>query len=255
MAEILSKRCNGNHKHQPLVSGRCYEAAFYPLKLVQAIIRGIRATADAEYQARIQEREGKEVIFALKRSELKEHLRAVKEDPALSNGIPNDVPGSKVTRAKGGKIPIAYDPSNFRKQYLDEYTGEVLEPKLIAAAIVDELDYFNRIVWEIEDKATMAQVPDHIFVRSRWVTSNKSDKANPDCRARLVCCEINRGDKKTMRFTRQRLHWRQSAFSLKGFHRSAGGIGSRFASLSLTSKRLTSMEHLRELYIWRSRRS
>ena len=38
MAEILSRRCNGKHQHQQLVSGRCYKAAFYPLKLVQAII-------------------------------------------------------------------------------------------------------------------------------------------------------------------------------------------------------------------------
>ena len=82
----------------------------------------------------------------LKCSELKEHVRAIKEDPAKTNGIPHDLPPSEVTRAKGGKIPIAYDPSNFRRQHLDEYTGEVLEPKLIAAAIIDELDYFNRIV-------------------------------------------------------------------------------------------------------------
>ena len=41
----------------------------------------------------------------------------------------------------------------------------------------------------------MLKVPGHIFVRSRWVTSNKGDYANPDLRARLVACEVNKGDR------------------------------------------------------------
>ena len=48
MADLLSRRCDGSHKHQPLVSGRCKNAAFYPLKLVQTILQGIRNTKDAE---------------------------------------------------------------------------------------------------------------------------------------------------------------------------------------------------------------
>ena len=47
----------------------------------------------------------------------------------------------------------------------------------------------------IEDKAKMAQVPGHIFVRSRWVTCNKGDYSSPDVRARLVACEVNKGDR------------------------------------------------------------
>jgi hypothetical protein len=48
MAEGLDKRCDRSHRHQHLVGGRAAAAAFYPLPLVRAILRGIRATADAE---------------------------------------------------------------------------------------------------------------------------------------------------------------------------------------------------------------
>ena len=53
----------------------------------------------------------------------------------------------------------------------------------------------NGKVWEVADRSDMLKVPDHIFVRSRWVTSSKGDHENPDVRARLVACEVNRGDK------------------------------------------------------------
>ena len=48
MADLLMTRCDHKHEHQRLENGRCFNASFYPLKLVQTILRGIRATADAE---------------------------------------------------------------------------------------------------------------------------------------------------------------------------------------------------------------
>ena len=48
MQESLSKRCSGTHIHQPLMGGRAAAAAYYPLGLITAILRGIRNTADAE---------------------------------------------------------------------------------------------------------------------------------------------------------------------------------------------------------------
>ena len=49
MAARLSKRRSGDHAHQPLLSGRAKDAAFYPLKLVTEILRGVRDTAEAEH--------------------------------------------------------------------------------------------------------------------------------------------------------------------------------------------------------------
>jgi len=48
MADCLDRRCDRSHKHQHLAGGRAAEAAFYPLPLIQAILKGIRATADSE---------------------------------------------------------------------------------------------------------------------------------------------------------------------------------------------------------------
>ena len=48
MAARLSKRCQGGHIHQPLLSGRAKNAAFYPLPLVTEILRGITDTSGAE---------------------------------------------------------------------------------------------------------------------------------------------------------------------------------------------------------------
>ena len=42
----------------------------------------------------------------------------------------------------------------------------------------------------------MKKVPDYILVRSKWVLCNKGDAADPDVRAHLVACEVN---KKTAR--------------------------------------------------------
>ena len=39
----------------------------------------------------------------------------------------------------------------------------------------------------------MEAVPDHIYVRSRWVCCSKGDDSMPDVRCRLVACEINKG--------------------------------------------------------------
>ena len=48
MSRRLPKKCDGQHTQQQLVGGRAAKAAFYPVELVEEILRGIRDTADAE---------------------------------------------------------------------------------------------------------------------------------------------------------------------------------------------------------------
>ena len=48
MVQSLSKRCSKTHEHQHLMGGRAAAAAYYPIGLVTAILRGMRNTADAE---------------------------------------------------------------------------------------------------------------------------------------------------------------------------------------------------------------
>ena len=53
------------------------------------------------------------------------------------------------------------------ERYVDEYTGEVLQDNLIHDAMIDELDYFNEHVWDVDTLEHMKTVPDYILVRSR----------------------------------------------------------------------------------------
>ena len=91
---------------------------------------------------------------------------------------------------------MTYGDDNFKSRYIDEYTGELLEPSLIRAAIVEELHYLNdKRNWELEDLSKVKQTADAIHVRTRWVLCNKGDAENPDMRARLVACEVNKTGK------------------------------------------------------------
>ena len=46
MRDELSLRRDKSHVNQPLVEGRCRDAAFYPHQLVEAILQGMATTAD-----------------------------------------------------------------------------------------------------------------------------------------------------------------------------------------------------------------
>ena len=65
MARSLSLRCTKDHVHQPLVSGRCAAAAYYPLGLVRAILQGMRDTTVAERQAQERDMEHNDMIGAV----------------------------------------------------------------------------------------------------------------------------------------------------------------------------------------------
>lgn len=176
------KQCDKSHVHQQLVGGRAHDAAFYPLPLIRAMLSGIQATRDADQQ-RLQLVHDKMNFI----QSVTDSAGTVPIDDDFSEAL-----GFSVKRAAGGVLPMGYHSENFRARYIDEYTGEVLDPHLVRDAIMEELNYFNERVWEAEPKDKMFDVPDHVHVRSRWVLCNKGDAANPDIRARLVACEINK---------------------------------------------------------------
>ena len=182
MAKVLSKRCPKLHEHQQLVGGRAAQAAFYPLGLILAILQGIRNTALAEGAA-INVREHDEA----KVCSMASSRRGADYKPSKI------APDSQVKMVTGGTLPVGYHSDNFKPQYLDEYTGEVLPRDLIHEAIIDELNYFNDRVWQITTKEEMLKLKEYVFVRSRWIMSNA---AEPDCRARLVACEVNKTGEK-----------------------------------------------------------
>ena len=48
MARRLQKRCDHSHAHQQMVGGRCKDAAYYPLPLIRAMLRGMHDTTMAQ---------------------------------------------------------------------------------------------------------------------------------------------------------------------------------------------------------------
>ena len=70
-------------------------------------------------------------------------------------------------------------------------TPKNLNQTPIRAAIVDELEYFNSEVWRGVDIQEARADKKGKLLTGRFVTSNKGDLANPECRARYVACEIH----------------------------------------------------------------
>lgn len=66
--------------------------------------------------------------------------------------------------------------------------------------MIDELDYFNAHVWEIDTFDHMKTTADYILARSRWVGSNKGGNGSPDVRCKLVGCEVDKGGERNAAF-------------------------------------------------------
>ena len=176
MAEVLQKRCDRQHEHQALVGGRCAAAAFYALGLIRAIIKGIRKTKNT-----MKAKEGKKKL-----------INSTKVTGDKEVGV--EVSGLKVSSIKKsgvGHVEIIWDDSNLKAEYKDECTGDILPPKLIKEAIIEELSYFNGRVLEVCTKDEMHKYKDPKLVRSPWVLCSKGDHQEPDVRARMVACEVN----------------------------------------------------------------
>ena len=183
MLNQLSLTCNKKHRHEPLWGGKAAAAAFYPLKLLKAILSGIQATRDAQ-----------KCITSLtdSRWDLGLVMSASPIDPDSAQQIPEASSNrSKIPNVDGGFTQITYDPVNFREVYLDEYTREPLPLELVKDAIKEELNYFNSKVWALADARKILANSQNKIIRTRWVICNKSDNDTPDIRARLVACELN----------------------------------------------------------------
>ena len=188
MIDVLSIKRDGSHKHQPLMGGRAAAAAFYPPKLLRAIIQGMARTRDRVVGKMELAKEGINLSAAV--HSVNENLpRPNIDEPDQNSDKKAKI--SSIPLHGGGKLPIAYEDQNFKAVYKDEYTGEVLPTHLVRAAMEEELEYFNSCVWEAVDRKSAEAMDGHKLVRMRWVICNKGDEAEYDVRARLVACEVN----------------------------------------------------------------
>ena len=112
MLRQLGKRCDHSHTHQHLVGNRCKDAAFYPVPLVKAILRGI--TLHAQGTRAMNEKEEKSIsalsmpISAMPMTS----SHNVKEEFGPANF-------SSVPKMNGGQIPIVRGHANFKEKYAD----------------------------------------------------------------------------------------------------------------------------------------
>ena len=212
MLRRLSKLCKRDHVHQKLEGGkRTQMSSFHPLPLLKAILQGITDTqhctgmtehlVEDEYEASLL-------------------MNVSTESSPEPNAVPNDPqalsPGTLPVEG-GGTVQIHYKLQDFKHTYLDEYTREPLPHKLVMSAIQEELEYFNRHVWELSDAKRAMGDAEAKLIRTRWVICNKGDAESPDIRARLVATELNTF--KPDDFFSLRPHrWRRSASSFLRWH-------------------------------------
>ena len=138
MRRVLTRTCSNDHIHLNSEGGRCAEVAFYPMPLVKAIIRVMSLQQDVD---------------GIGREEMEEQRsssNAITKSPAtIAETSDNSMRTSKVSTIECTVIPITYNYCQFKPKYVDQYTGELLDPSLISDAIIEELDLFNDRVWRI----------------------------------------------------------------------------------------------------------
>ena len=81
-------------------------------------------------------------------------------------------------------------------EYWDDVHGSRLDPKLVAQAEEDELRRFGKMkVYEYINRKEAEQDPEGIFVKTRWVRTDKGTEEEPKVRARLVAQELAYGER------------------------------------------------------------
>ena len=129
------------------MSGRAAAAAFYPLRLLKAILRGMGRASDSIQQ-----------VQAIAEEEYDTHLLMSMTPPEPLPDHSQAVPESSLPKQGGGTVRIRYEACNFKQSYVDEYTREQLPQDLVKAATIEELKYFNDKVWELADaKAVLGE--------------------------------------------------------------------------------------------------
>ena len=111
------------------MGGRAAAAAFYPLQLLKAILQGISDTQEALHTVNTMYQEAWDT----------ELLLSLENSPSPGSKTASFPDGSLPVQG-GGSVRIKYEPHQFKSQYLDEYTREVLPDHLVRAAIVEELE-------------------------------------------------------------------------------------------------------------------
>ena len=181
MLKRLHRLCPGEHEHQPLVSGRAAEAAFYPKGLIKAILRGIRDTADAEDPGETSEENALPIIAATMTAATLPGTRAAATATAMkARELEEKMSKASISFRHADGRRVSLKPQ-WKSCYNDEYTNEELPLPFIQEAMLDELLYFcdHVLVGVPASEAAAKGAP---VIGTRWVNCSKQDRGNPKAR-------------------------------------------------------------------------
>ena len=217
IADQLSKKCDGSHKHVHLMGGRAAAAQVYPDELCEAILRGVVNQKKADAQGLVSTgimsgSQARSFIGSLGFSmgsnvvEAAGMTRPIGKwpeswcDPVHEANGGNDKFGSRPQR--GIEILKGELDSLIIKDGIavakDDVTGAELVPDLVKKARAEEMSYFKKLkVYDVVPRSHQRTTGGKV-IGTRWVDVNKGDAANPNCRSRLVGREFNIGKDDTL---------------------------------------------------------
>eukprot|EP00971_Amphidinium_carterae_P067100 1328201-Amphidinium_carterae.1 len=152
VAEQVGKLCDESHRHILLLGGKAKAAERYPPRLIAAILKGIRS-----------ELRSGGILGALEAGTCLEEREALEE---YAEFLPQEV--------------------------FDDISGAKLEPKLVAKARRDEMEYMRSLAVYEEVDGQVAVDGGHALINTRWIDVNKGDSTTPNYRSRLVVQETRR---------------------------------------------------------------
>ena len=132
LLQALNRQCSHDHKHLHLMSGRAAAAAFYPLPLLKAILKGMNATREAVQCVQALVEDEWDVVLSMSAKEVAQDEQQQAET--------SEIKQSSIPLEGGGTYRIEYKAENFKPRYLDEYTREELPLHLVKAATIVQLD-------------------------------------------------------------------------------------------------------------------
>ena len=173
IARAIARRCNGQHAHVQLIGGIASKAAAYPDRLVDAILRGIRA--ELQDAGRLQKMDVGGPTM---------------EEPELE--VPYPTADFDHDGAGRDAPPAARTVEGPGRRYWDEYTGQPLDPDLVRQAREAEIEYMHRLKVYVEATREECERDGCTPIPMRWIDSNKGDDTEVQIRSRAVLQETKR---------------------------------------------------------------
>lgn len=163
MAEALTAKCTGDHRHVHLVNGRARKAQVYPAKLVRAILKAIK----------------RELHNCGELSHFGEAIGIGPVPASVSNEPQEEMVVEENIPEKG--------------MYFDTVTGTPLETSKVLAARAEEMAWIEKQgIYVVVDEQECWDETGKPPITLKWVDKNKGDDSRPNYRSRLVVREVKK---------------------------------------------------------------